>query len=54
MLTDIELLKERLSDAKRHFQTAAAGEAAAREAAAALQARWVESVAQEGSACLGC
>jgi hypothetical protein len=39
MTTDNELLKERLADAKRDFQTATAGEAAASEAAAALQAR---------------
>lgn len=40
-MTDNELLKERLADAKRHFQTAAAGEAQAREAVAAMQARCV-------------
>lgn len=39
MVTDNELLKERLADAKRHFQAATAAEQQAREEAATLQAR---------------
>ncbi len=39
MVTDNELLKERLADAKRHLQATTTGETHLKEATAALQAR---------------